>query len=162
MIAQQLPQWPDPKAQENIDAQQLPESAGIPENVRELILLNCNYQRVICIGPKCKQAVGWDGVGRHLREVHNVDQSTSYTVNRMVRGPEWIHQQRSPEDGLAPQAGVPVVDGYRCRYCHEFKSRSEAEVEEHWNMMKHGVGLGGMAERVRLQSWRQSGEDGRY
>lgn len=28
--------------------------------------------------------------------------------------------------------------------------------------MKHGVGLGGKTERVRLQSWGQGGEDGRY
>lgn len=83
MAAQQLPQWPDPKAQDNMEAQQLPQSEGIPENVRELILLNC---------PKCKQAVGWDGVGRHLRQVHNVDRSTSYTVNKMVRGPEWVYR----------------------------------------------------------------------
>lgn len=100
--------------------QQLPQSEGIPEIVRELILLNYEYRRVICIGDKCKKAVGWCGAARHLREVHNVDKSTSDTVNRMVRGPEWVHQQRSPEDGLAPQAGIAVVDGFRCRYCHEF------------------------------------------
>lgn len=28
--------------------------------------------------------------------------------------------------------------------------------------MKHGLRLGGTTERVRLQSWRQDGEDGRY
>lgn len=140
-------------------AQQLPQPDGISEMVSGLIFLNYEYRSVICIGDECKKAVG---VGWHLRKVRNVDRSISYTVNRLVRGPEWIHQQRSPEDVLAPQAGMAVVDGFQCRHCHEFRSRSEAEVDKQWCRMKHGVGLGGMTERVKLQSWRQGRKYGRY
>lgn len=44
-----------------------------------------------------------------------------------------------PEDGLAPQVGVPVKDAFCCRHCRRYMSESEEDVEDYCNSHGHQI-----------------------
>lgn len=59
-----------------------------------------------------------------------------------------------PRDGSAPQAIIPIVDGYECQDCKQ-KTQNRAVMKQHGNKAhdKQRVADEDLYKVVRLQSW---------
>lgn len=132
--------------------QQSLEREDILTKPEDLITLNYKYMRIICGGTECMKVISLAMLGKHLRRKHNVNKEATAKFIDSI-GKHWGKLKDVPEDGLTPQRGIRVVDGFRCRHCLDFRSRSAEDVEKHWKKKQHGVPEGTLVEHVRLQSW---------
>ncbi|KFY46964.1 hypothetical protein V494_00257 [Pseudogymnoascus sp. VKM F-4513 (FW-928)] len=129
-----------------------------PENVlikpEDLIRLNYEFMRIICEGGECMKAISPSVLSKHLQKRHNIKkEETAKFIDSIAPMMLWRKMQTIPEDGLKPQRGIRVVDGFRCRHCLDFRSRSAEDIEKHWTKEQHGAPAGSLVVHVRLQSW---------
>jgi hypothetical protein len=119
-------------------------------------LVNEEYQRLICVRRGCGIAVELGSVRTHLVHRHGMKKMEAMGVVRGIRAAQWgkgweKYSRRMPEDGSRPQEGLAVFDGVRCRFCREFRARTEGKGKEH--LWKAGHGIDDDLEPVRMQSW---------
>jgi hypothetical protein len=130
----------------------------VPQNFKHLICVNTEYQKVICIGSGCgyaKESSTKQWI-RHLQG-HKVSGDIAEKAAAFIGRLGWERSVGSresiPPNGSAPQPGVEVIDGVRCRYCRRFISTDTTEIKRHWEIEKHGDTDGCLVELVRIQSW---------
>lgn len=135
---------------------------GTPVAVAHLVVVTHDFAVLLCVGPKCRHAQTVKGIAEHLRKVHHEKLVLRKAAEefgwelakhdaRFLRG---YADVELPGNGLAPQAIVPVVDGFSCRFC-DYLTTSRANVRMHVSGRhsrpreedEH------ILTRVRLQSW---------
>lgn len=128
----------------------------MPAGVKNLISFNHKYKKVICSGSGCGKAIELDRIGQHLGRRHHVKEQDSRKVTEIARKLGWEEQlglEVQPEDGMAPQVGMPVWDGFRCKHCRHYVAVYPEDVDDHWDYHQHGMRDGRITEKVRFQSW---------
>lgn len=133
----------------------------MPAGVKNLISFNHEYEKIICSGSGCG-SIELEQLGRHLGRKHRVSARIAGQVARVARKLGWEEKlwgDQRPEDGMAPQVGLPVWDGFRCKECHYVAVIAE-DVDDHWDYQQHGTQDRRKAEKVRFQSWDGSFYDG--
>jgi hypothetical protein len=121
------------QTQAKVSKQRLSEEEGIPARPEEIVKLNHEYGRIICVGEECMKAIPLSMLGKHLGMEHNVPKgATAKFIDSIGKG-AWGRRRRkgTPADGLEPQKGIRILDGYRCRHCDVFRARSAGSVEDH-------------------------------
>ncbi|KFY94165.1 hypothetical protein V498_04018 [Pseudogymnoascus sp. VKM F-4517 (FW-2822)] len=132
------------KANTSHDEQsEVQQAKGIQARPGDFIKLNYEYGRVICVGAECMKAIPLSMLG-----------GATATFIDSIGKEAWVRRREgTPADGLEPQEGIRILNGYRCRHCDVFRARSAMSVEDHWDSEGHGVAEGSMVEQVRMQSW---------
>lgn len=133
-----------------------PKREEMPACVKRIMIYNKDYKKIICISSRCGKAIKFDQLRYHLGRRHHMNVETSSKATKMARKLGWgeeLDWDVQPEDGSAPQVGVAVKEGFRCRHCRRYMSESEEDVEDHCNSHDHGVAEGSAAEHIRYQSW---------
>jgi hypothetical protein len=136
----------------------------IPARVKELIIFNHEYKKIICSGRKCGKAIKLDELREHLGRKHNVNVHDSSKVRKIAHRLGWDERlwgNVRPEDGSAPQVGLAVRDGFRCPYCRRCVSVFSKDIDFHWEYA-HDGGEAWRAEKVQFQTWDGSFRDGYY
>lgn len=130
------------------------EAKGIYARPEDFMKLNYEYGRIICVGAECMKAIPLSMLGKHLGMEHNVPKGATATFIDSIGKEAWVRRREgTPADGLEPQEGIRILNGYRCRHCDVFRARSAMSVEDHWDSEGHGVAEESMVEQVRMQSW---------
>jgi hypothetical protein len=135
----------------------------IPQALCHLIQLNPRYKVLICLNERCRCAVSPVAISGHLRRKHQVAIELRKQVDRYVEGFPFQYGYSTvtlPEDGLAPQLVIQVVDGLHCQRC-PFKSQSRDAMRKHANKVheKKRVADGELFKTVQLQSWFWEGKE---
>jgi hypothetical protein len=89
------------------------------------------------------------------------DSSKVTKIAQKLGWDERFSENVRPEDGLVPQVGLAVRDGFRCWYCRRYMSVFPKDVDVHWEYA-HDVSEGGQAEKVQFQTWDGGFRDGCY
>jgi hypothetical protein len=107
----------------------------VPQRLSELIALNIQYRVLLCLGHGCCKAVSLAGIVEHLRKIHKREPKIRKEVKEYIQlFPVRYNYSRVllPQDKLALQPIVPVVDGLQCKECG-FKTQSWSKVQQHTN-----------------------------
>jgi hypothetical protein len=130
--------------------------------------LNVEYGVLICIGNGCQCAVGPASFSDHLRRKHKTPLELREQVDRYIDGFPFKYDYSDvplPQDGLAPQPIIRVVEGLRYKYCvveqPASKTQSRDVMKKHGNKAysKKRVADEDLFDRVRLQSWFWEGKE---
>ncbi|KFX92855.1 hypothetical protein O988_07100 [Pseudogymnoascus sp. VKM F-3808] len=125
------------------------------------IIMNEEYNKVICIGEGCRRAIKARAVQGHLTRKHHVEGVLSKRIAEVIGeevGWRWRpSNKRLPVNGLGPQKGLEVFKRFQCRFCNELPARTVEDVEHHLYEM-HRETEGHIWDEVPVQSW--SGEGG--
>lgn len=135
----------------------------MPAGVKNLIVINHEYKKIICKAVGCGRAVKAVNLRKHLQGRHRIRISVAREASQVVRGFRWDEGSWAnvqPKDGLAPQVGLGVMNGYRCKHCRQYVSIYREDIDVHWVRQMHGVANGYDAENVRFQTWYGSFVDG--
>lgn len=134
----------------------------IPQSVAHLITLNDEFGVLLCRSDRCRYALTVNGLGEHLRKSHletlAVRRETKEFALALARQDARFQCDHKsvelPINGSAPQPILPVVDGFRCLFCH-FLTISRAKLRAHANKehSKNGEEDDRVYARVKLQSW---------
>lgn len=129
----------------------------IPLSISHLLALNVEYKVLICIGRGCSCALKPAALSRHLDIKHKTSIELRKQVDQYVRGFPFAYDHATvslPQDGLAPQPIIPIVDGFACREC-AFKSTNRGATRKHVNKAhnKKRAADEDVLKVVRLQSW---------
>lgn len=122
--------------------------------------LNVAHGILICVAsPSCRCAQKPSALARHLGDKHKVAIELRRQVEQYVQAfPHRSYDHASvglPRDGSRPQPILPVLDGFACRDCTTFKTRSREVARQHSNQVhkKKRVADDELFQAVRLQSW---------
>jgi hypothetical protein len=135
----------------------------MPAGVKDLIVINHEYKKIICKAKGCGRAIKAVNLRKHLQGRHRIRMSVARQSSQVARGFRWdegLWANVQPKDGLAPQVGLGVMNGYRCKHCRQYVSIFREDVDVHWDYHGHGVTDGYNAEIVRFQTWYGSFVDG--
>ncbi|KFZ01775.1 hypothetical protein V500_00621 [Pseudogymnoascus sp. VKM F-4518 (FW-2643)] len=135
----------------------------MPAGVKNLIIINHEYKKFICMGKGCGRAIKAVNLRKHLQIRHRIGFGVAKNASQVARGLKWneeLWRNAQLEDGLAPQVGVPVMDAFRCKHCRQYVSIFPDDVDVHWDNHGHGVTEGYNAEKVRIQTWYRRFVDG--
>jgi hypothetical protein len=130
----------------------------VPQALKHLIHVNTENQKVICLGDGCMylKEPTTEQWPRHLQG-HEAPWDIVVEASSFIKGLGWERSSMSreavPRNGSAPQPGIKVIDGVRCKYCRVFLSTNTMEVKMHWELERHGASDGRLVELVRIQSW---------
>jgi Orsellinic acid/F9775 biosynthesis cluster protein D len=129
----------------------------IPQELSQLVALNVEYSVLICIDSKCKHALEPSALSRHLRDKHKTPIELRRQVEQYVKEFPFTYNHASvriPQDGLAPQPIIPIVDGFVCWDCPA-KSVSWGGMRKHANQAhnKKRAADEDIFQAARLQSW---------
>lgn len=96
------------------------------------------------------------GVEKHLIETHGVGETLAGGMQMGIRAQEgkgWVEcSKKRPRNGLGPQKGLAVFDGFQCRFCEEPPARTVEDVDHHlWVFHKETEGH--IWDEVPVQSW---------
>jgi hypothetical protein len=128
----------------------------MPAGVRNLVVINHEYKKIIYRAKGCGRAVKAVNLRKHLQIRHRIGFGVAKNASQVARGLKWneeLWRIVQPDDGLAPQVGVPVMDAFRCKHCRQYVSIFPDDVDVHWDNHGHGVTDGYNAEKVRIQTW---------
>jgi hypothetical protein len=119
--------------------------------------LNVEYNVLICLGSGCQHALKPTTISRHLDIKHKTPLELRKQVDEYIRDFPFTYDYASiqlPENGLAPQPIVPIVDGLEYRDC-QFKSVNWSVIRQHANKVhsKKDIANEDVFRVVRLQSW---------
>lgn len=100
------------------------------------LLANKEYQRLICTRKRCGIGLELGGVEEHLVRAHGVEETLARGVQMGFRAAQewkgWVEcSNKRPQNGLGPQKGLEVFDGFQCRFCEEPPARTVEEVDDH-------------------------------
>jgi hypothetical protein len=132
-------------------------SQPIPQALAHLVVLNIEYDMLICIGNGCKYALKPSAISRHLSIKHKTPIVLRKQVDQYIRAFPCTYDYNTvvlPPDGSAPQPVIPIVDGFQCREC-AFKTQDRSNIRKHANQV-HGKKRKAdedICRVVRLQSW---------
>jgi hypothetical protein len=135
----------------------------MPAGVRHLIVVNHKYKKIICMGKLCERAIKAANLRKHLQGRHRIRISVARQASQVVYGFRWdegLWANVQPKDGLAPQVGLGVMNGYQCTHCRQYMSIFREDIDDHWGYHGHGVTDGHNADMVRFQTWYGSFVDG--
>jgi Orsellinic acid/F9775 biosynthesis cluster protein D len=129
----------------------------IPQEWSHLVALNVEYSVLICKGDKCKHAQKPTAISRHLRDRHNTAIELRKQVDQYVQEFSVVYDYDTvllPNDGLAPQPIIPIVDGFTCLDCL-YKTTNRAKMRQHANQAhgKKEVADEELCRVAQLQSW---------
>lgn len=133
----------------------------IQEVLGRILVVNEEYQRLICVGRECGVGLELGSVGDHYKNIHGLKEKNSIVmaIRAVQLGKGWSKfNQTKPGDGSRPQRGLAVFDGFQCRFCHESKAAVE-DIEHHIYEM-HRETEGHIWDAVRVQSWGGKGRGG--
>ncbi|OBT40104.1 hypothetical protein VE00_10013 [Pseudogymnoascus sp. WSF 3629] len=127
-------------------------------------LVNEEYQRLICTRKRCGVGLELCGVEKHMIKRHEVEKTLARGVQMGIRaaqeGKGWDEcSKKRPRNGLMPQKGLAVFDGFQYRFCEESPARRVEDVEHHLYEM-HRETEGHIWDEVRMQSWGGKGRVG--
>ncbi|OBT70936.1 hypothetical protein VF21_10106 [Pseudogymnoascus sp. 05NY08] len=127
-------------------------------------LVNQEYQMLICTRKGCGVGLGLGGVEKHMIKRHKVGKRLARGVQMGIRaaqeGKGWNEcSNRIPWNGLKPQKGLAVFDGFQCRFCEESPARRVEDIENHLYEM-HRETEGHTWDEVPVQSWGGKGRVG--
>ncbi|KAH8798673.1 hypothetical protein F5884DRAFT_687296, partial [Xylogone sp. PMI_703] len=135
----------------------------IPEVWSDLVHLNVRYKVLLCLSDRCNKAVSARGLAEHIRKYHDVKPAIRHQVEQYAK--EFKHDYNYatipiPENGLAPQPIIPIVDGYQCREC-SYITQSEQKIRRHANKdhKKKRATIDEICTRVRVQTWFRDGKE---
>ena len=97
--------------------------------------LNTEYNVLICIGSGCQHVLKPTAISRHLDNKHKTPIALRKQVDEYVKEFPFTYDYtdvRLPDDGLAPQPIIPIVDGFICQEC-PFKTRDHSNIRKHGN-----------------------------
>ena len=142
----------------------------IPQTLSHLIALNERYGVLLCLNEKCRRAVRPAAASDHLRRQHQVQPEIRKQVDQYIKGFPYEYDYSTvnlPDDGLAPQPVIEVVDGYECKHCtvqssKPFRTLSRKALKQHGNKVhdQKRVSDEDLFNPVRLQSWFGKGRSG--
>lgn len=120
-------------------------------------LVNRAYQRLVCTRRTCGVGLELGGVEKHLIETHEVEKTLARGIQMGIRAAQEGKgggecSKRRPRNGLGPQKGLAVFDGFQCRFCEEPPARTVEEVEHHLYVF-HKETEGHIWDEVPVQSW---------
>jgi hypothetical protein len=129
----------------------------LPQELSQLVALNTKYGILICLGNGCHHAQKPGALSRHLEIKHKTPLALRKQLDSYIMEFPSTYDYASvqlPADGLAPQAIIPIVDGFQCREC-AFKTSDHSNIRKHANKVhnKKRVADEDIFRRVRLQSW---------
>jgi hypothetical protein len=135
----------------------------VPQGLSELIALNVRYRVLLCLGHGCRKAVSPAGIVEHLRKIHKREPKIRKEVEEYVQLFPVQYDYSSvplPQDRLAPQPVVPVVDGLQCKECG-FKTQSRSKARQHANKDHNQKRIADeeLFHHVRMQSWFRDGKE---
>ncbi|KAH8797256.1 hypothetical protein F5884DRAFT_753949 [Xylogone sp. PMI_703] len=135
----------------------------IPEVWSDIVHLNVKYKVLLCLSDRCNKAVSARGLVEHIRRYHDVKPAIRRQIERYTK--EFKHDYNYatipiPENGLAPQPIIPIVDGYQCREC-SYITQSDQYIRRHANKdhEKKRTTIDEICTRVRLQTWFRDGKE---
>ncbi len=88
----------------------------VQEKWERYFIMNEEFNKVICIGAWCRRAIDKDDIEGHLKRRHKVKRLLRKRIARVIeekveRG--WgMSKEGIPVDGLGPQKGLRVFDGF--------------------------------------------------
>jgi hypothetical protein len=146
-----------PEASQNFTDYRKVMAQPIPEDLCHLVVLNDEYNVLICIGHQCNYALKPTAISRHLGQKHKTAIELRRQVDEYVKEFPFTYDHatvRLPNDGTAPQPIIPVVDGFKCQDC-AYKTQSRDAMKKHGNKdhNKKRVADEELYTSVRLQSW---------
>src|SRR5436305_1868960 len=121
--------------------QQPTQAQPIPKSLTHLMQLNAEYRVLICIGNGCRCAVSPASFSEHLRKKHQTKLELRKQVDRYIEAFPFKYDYSNiklPEDGLAPQPIIRIVNGLQCKHCPVEPSRSHFRTQSRDAMKKHG------------------------
>ncbi|KFX96569.1 hypothetical protein O988_05247 [Pseudogymnoascus sp. VKM F-3808] len=121
------------------------------------LFVNEEYQMLICTRKLCGIGMELGGVEKHLIKRHEVKKTLARGVQMAIRaaqeGKGWEeYSTRRPRNGLRPQRGLAVFDGFQCGLCDELPARRVEDVEHHLYVFP-GKKECHIWYPVRMQSW---------
>ncbi|OBT70705.1 hypothetical protein VF21_10276 [Pseudogymnoascus sp. 05NY08] len=120
------------------------------------LLANEEYQKVICTRKQCRIGLELGGVEKHLIKTHRVRETLVGGIQMGIcaqEGKGWDEcSKKRLRNGLKPQKGLAVFDGFQCRFCEEPPARTVEEVNDHLYEM-HRETEGHIWDKVPVQSW---------
>jgi hypothetical protein len=105
----------------------------IPEALNDLVALNVEFSVLIC--RQCKYALKPTTISRHLGDKHKAAIELRKQVDEYVKEFPFVYDHATiqlPVDKTAPQAIIPVCDGFKCNEC-TFKTRDRSNIRKHAN-----------------------------
>lgn len=132
---------------------------AMPAGAGNFVGFNHKYKKIICSGSGCGTVITFDELGQHLGRKHHVGPGISDQVTKVARRLGWEEKLPGdvrPEGGMAPQVGLSVWDGFRCKHCRQYVTIFPDDVDVHCEYNGHGMKEGNNAEKVRFQSWHRS------
>jgi Orsellinic acid/F9775 biosynthesis cluster protein D len=146
----------------------------VPSALAHLIVVNVEYRVLLCcVGSgsgsgsgsgECRKAVSPAGIVEHLRKIHKTTPEGRKLVQEFIRQDvPWEYNYATvplPEDGLAPQPVIPIIDGFQCCKC-PFRNASRKWMKVHGNK-EHSlkrIADNELFQPVRLQTWFQDGKE---
>ncbi|KAH8800211.1 hypothetical protein F5884DRAFT_891023 [Xylogone sp. PMI_703] len=107
----------------------------IPEVWSQLVHLNVRYKVLLCLSDRCNKAVSARGLAEYIRKYHDVKPAIRHQIERYAKEFRYDYDYATipiPENGLAPQLIIPIVDGYQCKEC-SYITQSDQYIRRHVN-----------------------------
>ena len=136
----------------------------MPPALAHLIAVNVEHEVLLCVGSGCRKAIRPSTILDHMRKRgHPTTRESRRQAREYVAAfpNDYDHSTVPlPEDGLAPQPIISVVDGLECRKCG-FRSTSRKWIKMHGNK-EHSlkrVADDELFQSVRMQLWFREGKE---
>src|SRR5580700_774082 len=103
----------------------------VPESLAHLVYLNSEFNILLCLGSGCNKAVSIQGFEFHVRKYHNLEPKLRKELTQFTTTLPYLYDSstiRLPANGSAPQAYIPIIDGFECKHC-TFLSNSRKKIK---------------------------------
>lgn len=113
---------------------------------------------MLIYGAGCQQALAPGGISRHLRDKHQMNIEIRKLADQYIEQWQWLYDFQTvllPPDGLVPQPGISVFNGFQCLDC-------KYTTKNRYNIRNHGFKEYNKEKRlqdkelfqiVQLQTW---------